>query len=43
VSDIDTIREALRLVALRLWGDPHSLRCARLVGVQWRRVGESSQ
>jgi hypothetical protein len=28
-----------RLVAVRLWGDPYSPRCARLLGVQWRRAG----
>jgi hypothetical protein len=27
-----------RLIAMRVWGDPHSARCARLVGVMWRRA-----
>lgn len=27
-----------RLLAFRLWGDPHSRPCARLIGVQWRRA-----
>jgi hypothetical protein len=27
-----------RLIGLRLWGNPDSRKCARLIGIQWRRA-----